>query len=294
MSTGMELITLQAGAMRLGLAPLAGGSVAFLRHGETDLLRPAGEGLTRSANALDGAGFPMLPFCGRIRDGAFTFEGRSHRLAPNFPPEAHAIHGHGWQSAWTAEAIADTSASLWLSTPADAPWPWAMWARQDFVLRPDGLELTLSLGNADTTPMPAAMGWHPYFPREGAWLQADTQRIWRVDEANPHGAPHEVGQSEDLRAGSRVAALDLDHAFTVASPGFTVRAPTHTLRVDADPVFGHMIVFVPGERDFFCAEPITAAPDAVNSPFGPDITGLRTLAPGEVLEGRVRVRVQTA
>ena len=42
----------------------------------------------------------MLPFCSRIHNGRFRYGDRDVSLAPNFPPEPHAIHGFGWQGLW--------------------------------------------------------------------------------------------------------------------------------------------------------------------------------------------------
>ena len=62
-------------------------------------MRPA-EG---SGNVRTHAGFPLVPYSGRIDHGRFTFQGREYRVPPNFPPEPHAIHGEGWMQAWTVE-----------------------------------------------------------------------------------------------------------------------------------------------------------------------------------------------
>jgi hypothetical protein len=62
-------------------------------------------------------------------------------------------------------------------------------------------------------------------------------------------------------------------------------------RIEADPVFGHLIVYVPPARDFFAVEPVSHMNNAVNRP---DVTdnGLRHLAPGERLTGSVRFSVE--
>jgi aldose 1-epimerase len=55
---------------------------------------------------------------------------------------------------------------------------------------------------------------------------------------------------------------------------------------------GHTVIYTPQAHDFFCVEPVSHMPNAVNRPEPADITGLRSLAPGEAmaLECRFEVR----
>ncbi len=62
-------------------------------------------------------------------------------------------------------------------------WPWHYNATQSLTLRGDSLEVALSLENRDSTPMPAGLGWHPYFHKgPGAQLKAHLEGVWLTDE----------------------------------------------------------------------------------------------------------------
>ena len=285
------MITLRSGACELVLSPSAGGTVRALRLRGEHLLRPAPAG---NDDPLAAAAFPLVPFSGRIDRGRFRFRGETVALAPNFPPEAHAIHGQGWQRPWTVEQ--EDAASAELAYRHDgAEWPWRYRATQAFRLRPDGLDLELSLANESDRPMPAGLGWHPYFPRGDAMLTAAVRRIWPSGETGLVGPPRTPTAAEAPATPRAVDGLGLDHCFDAGPAGATVHWPRHgrTLRLTGDAALRFLIVYTPPGQDFFCVEPVSHAPDAVNSPLSPTETGLRTLAPGETLRARLRLVVET-
>ena len=133
------LIRLQAGDLRLVLAPAAGGSIASFtrawseggRERELHWLRPASEEGLATRNPLAMASFPLVPFCNRIRNGRASFEERDIRFPPNHPtePSPHPLHGIGWLRPWTVESQSEQQAVLTLEVEASEAWPWAFSAR---------------------------------------------------------------------------------------------------------------------------------------------------------------------
>jgi aldose 1-epimerase len=232
----------------------------------------------------------MLPFSGRIANGQFRVGTETIKLSPNMPPEPHAIHGFGWQTAWGIEESTETSATLTQTNPEHS-WPWDYIARQKFKLTNSGLHLSLSVTNHSDTPMPAGLGWHPYFNREGAYLTADTTHIWRSGDDMIPAPPVSVDTQADLRNRRRVDELHLDYAFNVGAPIQTIDWQDLTLTQIADPIFQKMIVYVPKGENFFCVEPATHAPDAVNAQLGDDMTGLRWLKRDETLSGDIELKI---
>ena len=277
---------LEQGPFRLDLAPEHGGSVLGFTYKTHDILRPARHEIPQNWSAKDFGAFPLVPFCSRITNG--RFEGAHHKvqLPANMPPERHAIHGFGWQSAWTITESGPAMAEL-SHVYGGAVWPWAYTARQRFELSAQGLALTLSLTNQSDTMMPAGLGWHPYFPRGDAYLKAATTGIWLDRDERSAPAPAHA----DLNGGRWVKDLDLDAAFEISEPVQSIHWPEINLTIKSDPVFGKLVVYVPPGRDYFCVEPVTHAPDAVNSTLPREATGLRQLAPGETLSGTIGLLV---
>jgi aldose 1-epimerase len=167
-------------------------------------------------------------------------------------------------------------------------------AEQVFSLRPDRLELELAVTHLGQEPLPYGVGLHPYLNRAGALLSAEVQDVWLPDAAN---IPHElvpVPSEWSFRLRRPVAELTLDHNFTGWQGVARVDWPEagESLLIEADPLFGHLVVYIPHGQPFFCVEPVSHAANAINR-LGEGIgsTGLRVLEPGERLVGSIRLSV---
>ncbi len=283
-------VTLVKGDMLLELDPCAGGAVSKLMHRDLDVLRPAPERVGPAFDPLQYGAFPMVPFVGRIHEAHFSIGDRDIELHANLPPESHAIHGHGWQDVWKVDSQSKTLATLRYHHAADA-WPWSYTALQTFKLSDNHLTVDLSVENLSDMPMPAGLGWHPYFSRKDATLIVPTTQVWTVDAESGGNTPSMVKITDDLSRARIVDGLTLDTSFSVEAGTTEINWPTHGVSIKSDPVFGHATVFVPAGQDYFCVEPITHAPNAVNSDLSDEVTGLKWLAPGQTLSGKIKLTV---
>jgi aldose 1-epimerase len=141
---------LEAAEASVTVSAADGGRLTSLVVGVHELL------ITEGYGPIQWGSYPLAPFGGRIRGGAFTFDGRSYRLPLNMPP--HAIHGTVFDRPWTV--LDDTTMAIDLGPD----WPFAGRVTQRFAMAPDRLDISLTL-EADVT-MPAMLGWHPWFRRE--------------------------------------------------------------------------------------------------------------------------------
>lgn len=172
---------LRAGKLEIALAPEAGGRIAQIRYDGVDWL--VGEEDVGAASIAWGC-YPMVPWAGRIRQGRFTFDGRAYTLPHNFG--GHAIHGVGFALPWHVDSLAADTATLSLQLPEDGYWPFGGTASQFMHVTPHSLELRLAV-QAGNHPMPAVLGWHPWFrkPDEllfaaGAMYPRDEEGIARL------------------------------------------------------------------------------------------------------------------
>src|SRR5438270_4572237 len=142
-----------SGSFSAEIVPAIGGSlVAFYSSsGEPadrrDWLRPADTAALRGGSPLDMASFPLVPWCNRIRNGAFAWNGRRVELGPIRPDSPHAIHGIGWQRPWAVAGRGDDWIELVFDEPGHGAWPYPFEARQRYALAADGLSIHLSLRN---------------------------------------------------------------------------------------------------------------------------------------------------
>jgi aldose 1-epimerase len=277
----------------LELCPTLGGCITAFRYQDIDLMRPATEEYWASGEPRASASFPLVPFSNRIADGHFVLGGRSYRFPINMPPEPHSIHGDGWTSAWTVESDEPSRAVLG-HAPDDTPFPYA--ARQIFELADYGLTASLELANTNDVRIPAGFGHHPYFPRtHDLTLEMPLGEVWMPDDRKLPSAKVTVPDDWDFSTPKRLAPLTgLDHHFTGGEVKAVLRWPSLGLRldIDADPIFGHIVVFVPPGRDYVCVEPVTHVANAVNmQEHGNQDTGLQILEPGATLCGAMRFSV---
>lgn len=287
--------TLRAGPLRLVLAPQAGGAVAGFwldrPEGPLALLRPLPAG---AADALQAAMFPMLPFANCIRDNRFRFAGRDWQVAPNMPGVRLNFHGSGWRLPWRVAAAGEATATLVLEA-ADGVWHYA--AAQDFVLRPDGLEVTLSVTNRGAAAMPFGIGLHPWFPRHGdARVAFAAERLITV---TAEGEALGAGPVPPGRDHAAPAPLPV-HYLNTCYAGWDGRARIlwpdgPALVLTADPVLGHLMVHVPAaDPSVFCLEPQSNPPCGFDGLEAGDAPGVHVLAPGATLAGRMRLDMTLA
>jgi len=295
----MDLITLEADATRLSIAPVAGGSIAryWSEHpGRTiEWMRPTPAAALKRRMPLAYSSFPLVPYSGRIRDGRFTFRGRAITLPLNFLPENNSIHGQAWQLPWSVVQQEKTTATIDIRHKADE-WPWNYRASQRFTLAPERLTLEMSLTNEGPDAMPAGLGPHPYFVRTPqTTVTAGVQKVWLNDAEVMPLSFADPPADRDLRRGVRVDGVAMDNCFTGWDRRAVIEWPEWQARLTmtADAPLDFLVVYTPPKQDFFCVEPVSHAADAVNFiNAGRTDTGLLVLEPGQTL--RVTARFDTA
>ncbi len=306
----MNRITLDAGPLRVGLDPSLGACLTeFSLRGPCDdrypLMRRAPGGDTDPAGC---SSFLMGPWTNRVRDARFTFQGRTHRLRPNFA-DGTAIHGVLRDAPWRITDRTPVSARLVYDSRdhEGVNFPFAFGSVFRVELAPDELVLDLSIVNLDDRPMPAGCGHHPYFPRT---LMATGERVrlaagvgGRYEAVNclPTGPAKDDAVCAALREGGPLGDPDLDDVFSGFDGRAVITWPDSRVRLtmDCSEVFGHLVVFTPRVREggaplpWFCVEPCTMPNDGFNLMHGGQAdTGVRVLGAGESLETRVRLRVE--
>lgn len=218
--------------------------------------------VTEGVGPIAWGSFPMVPYAGRVRNGWFEFRGRRWDLPAKSPP--HAIHGTVLDRPW--EALDDRT----ITTALGPAWPFAGRVTQRFELEPGRFTSRLEL-HADE-PMPASLGWHPWFRRRPPAA---------ADGMPPGPEPGDLVLDLDARAMFRrddegITTRDLvvppptgpwDDCFTDLRRPPVLRWPGFLeLTIESDcPAW--VVYTVPTEA--LCVEPQTAPPDALNS--GPTV-----------------------
>jgi aldose 1-epimerase len=263
---------------------MRGGAVREFRKAATHLFRPTPP--TASDDPFQFACFPMVPFVNRISNGRFVQAGREVRIDPNWDADPHPLHGQGWRAAWQIRERSASSAVLTFEGGGDE-WPWPYRCEQLFDVRHDGLTINLAVQNQAKTLMPAMIGLHPYFPQtHEARLEAHLPRVWRKGQ-NLAVEEIDTPMGWQCRPARAVTGIALDHSFSHWPGTANIAWRDHRLNMRATNC-GHLHIYTPPDRDFFCLEPQTAAAGAFNR----DGSELAMLEPGVRLSIQVDFNVE--
>lgn len=236
------------------------------------------------------ASFPMVPLCNRVAGNSFVFGGQRHRLRANTADPLY-LHGDGWLTLWQVDESGAARARL---SFRQSSGPFRYRAVQEVALEDQSLHLRLSVRNEGAEPMPFGLGFHPYFPREGATLSFAAAARW---SEGPNHLPlrrEPVPADLDFALPRPLPETWQNNAYDGWDGKVAIRWPGLALDLTADPAFGALMLYAPAAANdpgrpgsgFFCVEPMSHLPDALNAPGRP---GLRTLAPGEELAAAIRM-----
>jgi aldose 1-epimerase len=276
----------------LVVAAQHGGAIVGWTNHQQTLLRHALPEAAAAGNPHAMGCFPLVPYANRIAGGRFRWDGRDYQLTRNFGDQPHSIHGVGWQRPWAVEAVTNTSTRLSLLHTADGDqagaWPFAFAAELTYTLDYGGLLVTLSATNRHDAPAPMGLGLHPYFPRAaGATLHFQAPGVWFNGSDSLPSQHGTVPSGWDHGQGLAVGTLRLDNCFTGWTAPARLEAGAASLDICASATFGNLQVFTPGWADFYCVEPVSHVPDAINRPDLPPGQAMRVLLPGETMTGTI-------
>lgn len=251
-----------------------------------------------------GAGQVLLPWPNRTKDARWTYQGDQQGLEVTEPARGNAIHGLVRHRQWRLLEHAESSIAFEIDIVDEPGWPVPLNARIDYELAPRELRITHRVRNDGESAIGFGVGMHPYFrigdtPTDELTLTLQATRVCPFDDGLrvPLAAERDVaGSDHDLRAGSRLAELDLDTAFTgLQAEGdgkhhHRLTDGATTLEVWTDPDFGWVQVFTPadlvGRGRAVAVEPMTCPADALNTG-----TDLITLRPADSWQASWGVRV---
>lgn len=247
-------VRLQAGSTLAVVDPAAGGRLTSLKIGGREVL------VQHGWDVFHWGSFPMAPWVGRLRNGRFSVDGRDVQLPVNSPP--HALHGlvtdRGWTVTRADDRCVELSVELGRGGGAD-PWPWSCQVSQSVVLGENDIDFALAVHA--NQPMPADIGWHPWFQRHlpaaggAASLQLDVS-----------GGQIYLNDTDDIPSGELGAPppppwdycfVGLDRPPNVRWPG----ALELTVESDCD----HWVLY-DMEAAGVCVEPWTGPPNSLNRP----------------------------
>jgi aldose 1-epimerase len=303
---GIERILSPGGETSLEFCPGAGGCITAFRHernGKTlDLFRPYDRNLPLSP--LNAASFPLTPYSNRIINGRLTVGEKTYSVGPRHASEPHQLHGDGWLRPWTLAELDPHRAVLTLQTEKSAQTPYIYRAKQVLALDDGQLDIGMEITNMSGFALPFGLGHHPYFIRDAdTVLKANLPKVWTSRQIVPESLI-DTPSSWDFSSGLALSDAHfgppsqgvegrdmMDHCFQGWDQRAEISWPQSGLKLimTADPIFANFVIYIPAQKPFFCAEPVTNIIDGFNlREKGIPDTGTIMLGDGETLKGSMR------
>ncbi|APG61866.1 hypothetical protein LPB140_02410 [Sphingorhabdus lutea] len=269
----MELL-LQYENTEIIILPERGGGISAFRWHEHDIFRPADK---NSADPLTLSNFPLVPYCNRIDRRRVMVDGKYHYMKPSHATAEldHSLHGLGWTSPWVVKHHDEKSAILTHEHDGNI-WPWAYHAAQKIDMVENGYRHRLEIVNHAEKPMPIGLGLHPYFPKNSAALTLNIDGMWQNGSNRLPSEYIKLDNSPYWFDGP-----EIDHVFTGRMGDIIIDWPQYRLVISPDHHLPFTHIYIPVGGDYFCVEPVSHIPNAVNMDLPASSSGLQMLLPGQ-------------
>lgn len=299
-------IGLESSTLRTTVLPGLGGGIAELAlrrgRGWVNLMRPTPE---RPAGFNDLACYVLAPWSNRIAGAVFEFGGERHALRADWP-DGTAIHGDVKSRAFHVLDRSPYSVRLEHEGSASIGrnWPWPYLAQVRYEVDGRQLECEVSVMNRGETPMPAGLGFHPFWctaldgGESELLLTANAAGRYPCRDMIPTGPARADAVSAAIAGGTRISEHRLDDVFACAGPLKAELAWPRAgvrLRYQCSEALGHLVIYTGLERaqSFACIEPVSMVNDGFNlGARGWEGTGVRVVPPGGRLEARWILEVE--
>lgn len=255
-----EIVELVAADAATAVDLERGGRLASLRVGGLELLVTSPNDNDRS---MGWGSFLMAPWPGRLAGGRLAWRGTELQLLRNHG--RHAIHGTVFDRPWRLERSTALMCELAIELERDR-WPFGGSVRQSIALSSGALHLSAEV--VAEVPMPAAIGWHPWFRRtigtdDGSRVRLSLQAQGRLERLAmiPTGRVLSPQGPSDLHRGPTLGQRRLDDTFVGVEGTPRLAWPELTLAFEIPPPLSVVTVYTPGNA--VCVEPQTAWPNAL-------------------------------
>lgn len=247
----------------------------------------------------------LFPFCDRIPDSRYNFQGKEYILSPN-DEDGSAIHGLIYNRAGTIlnRKTGESFDELQLAwnLGADSGYPFQIEFIMTYRLIDDHdprVELNFNARNIGGGPAPVGFGWHPYFTLPASCadeltLKLPAEKHIEVDKnLLPTGRFPEVAGSNsiyDFNSPRKIGNIEYDLAFPMIENPARVEISNgvYTIEMTTAGDFNFFQLFIPPDRESVALEPIS---NATNS-FNRNDMGMANLQPGKSLTARVNIRLK--
>lgn len=224
----------------------------------------------------------LLPFPNRLRDGKYSHLGKEYSFPINNASTGNAIHGFGKDAPMRVESVGLTQlsaaiTSIWRYDGSNPSYPFPFSFKTWFSIAHNSLQVRLTLYNDGEQPIPAGLGWHPYFriaerSDEVSLMMPEVKKIEIDERMLPTG---EETPFDDFKTLTKIGETSLDNGFYIVNQDqnaeTVISSELGKLTFWQETGFqqwNFLQVFTPPHRESIAIEPMTCNIDAFNNKDG--------------------------
>ncbi len=303
----MSIETLENNFWKLAVHPRLGASPVALEAMADGawqaVMRPTSPALLEGNDSAGFSSYNLAPYSNRIKNNTFMFEGREYKLQPNWSDGILTIHGD-IRNRELAMIRSERALEFFYDSRdvSDSNYPFSFSFKTRYSLEGDVFVSHLELQNVGDVPMPAGLGYHPYFmptfsgSSAAPKLHFQAKSVYLTDTTRiPDGGSQAIPAELDFSSPKAATGFFIDHVYNgwngVATLEWT--GSNYGLRIEGDPIYTHFVVFNGDPDGTVALEPVSHCTDGFNLlARGVENTGVKILAPGEILAGAMRLKLE--
>lgn len=241
--------------------------------------------------------FVLVPYSNRLFGGRLLSPKGAFTLPGNHPQSDVPVHGIGWRKKWQLLMREPQRMVLGYSHLSDTHWPFTHTCEQTVTLNHDEVEFHLKLRNIDEQPMPAGLGFHPWFALDSeSHVRFGPTSVWLQDENGwpTLNRPASDQENFDFSQWRLAQAVNQNHCHSDWSgqAELNLHEKKLSIQISASPNLNHLMVYRKPGQDWLCLEPVSHATGALSLPH---VRIARAednlLAPGDSMEAWMRIGV---
>lgn len=241
----------------------------------------------------------LFPYPNRLRDGRYTFNGKTYQFDINNADTGNSIHG--FSSNVKMDVVKsdfnENSGSIVCEFRHDGShpaYPFKFTFQVQFTLSDSELNVNMAFTNNESFEIPVGLGWHPYFKiseriEDTSLKMPETHFINIDDRMLPTGEKTPFHEFDDLK---RIDSYSLDNGFFILNQSKPAEVILESemgrltyWQETGEAKWNFLQVFTPPQRKSIALEPMTCNIDAFNNG-----DGLVLLKPQSTLSGDFGVR----
>lgn len=214
----------------------------------------------------------LFPFANRIKNGLYSFEGKTHQFSCNENGRDNALHGLVYNKKFeiVAQELGTNSCAVTLlyqekETSIGFPFQYNIYLT--YTLKEENIEISVIIKNTDNHSFPYTLGWHPYFTSSNlhhSFLNFESNQKVQFDEnlittgfiESKQKMPYPIKDNQ----------LDDSYILNTNLIGFTT--PEYNIKLETNTKENYLQIYTPENRKTIAIEPMTGICDSFNNKKG--------------------------